>query len=186
MLKYIAPLSKYISDVTENCLQSLLAEKFNSFISSELSVTSKYDSRTGPVDVGDRSEELSYFKPWVGSLWHKRAGIATLWKYFNTLKLSTNESQASINESGPCWMISAGNIVLPVTDVVVVVVSQAWTTLSPGGCGLGTLVIHWTRQGGGEVTLSCRTDKHLLHPLTSRTSRTSRRPTVTSNGHQSL
>ena len=42
-----------------------------------------------------------------GSLWHKRAGIATSWKYFSSLKLSTNESTISTlptNESAPlCW-----------------------------------------------------------------------------------
>ena len=37
----------------------------------------------------------TFCMPWVGSLWRKRAGIATPWKYFNTMKLPTNESQAS-------------------------------------------------------------------------------------------
>ena len=31
--------------------------------------------------------------PWAGPLWHRRAGLATPCKYFNTMKLLTNESQ---------------------------------------------------------------------------------------------
>ena len=52
--------------------------------------------------------------PWGGSLWHKRAGVATPWKYFNTLKFSTNECQAltfleSGSESGPdCTTLRGG------------------------------------------------------------------------------
>ena len=30
--------------------------------------------------------------PWAGSLWHKRAGLESIWKYFITMNLSTNES----------------------------------------------------------------------------------------------
>ena len=30
--------------------------------------------------------------PWTGPLWYKRVGVATLWKHFITMKLSTNET----------------------------------------------------------------------------------------------
>ena len=40
----------------------------------------------------------------ASSLWHRRAGVATPWKYFSSIKLSTNESTISTiptNESAP-------------------------------------------------------------------------------------
>ena len=45
----------------------------------------------------------------AGSLWHKRAGVATPWKYLSSIKLSTNESTIStlpINESAPLCVTS--------------------------------------------------------------------------------
>ena len=79
------------------------------------------------------------------------------------------------------------DVVLPVTGVVDVVVSQARATLPPVRGALGTLVVHRAHQGGGEVALRGGTDELLLPLLniTSLTSSTSR-PAVPSNGHQSL
>ena len=40
----------------------------------------------------DKATSRGFWVPWAGSLWHKRAGVASLWTYFITMKLSTNES----------------------------------------------------------------------------------------------
>ena len=54
----------------------------------------------------------------AGSLWHKRAGVATSWKYFSLTNLPTNESRISTlltNESAPLC-----NIVFPLTNLHII------------------------------------------------------------------
>ena len=71
----------------------------------------------------------------AGSLWHKRAGVATPWKYFSSITLSTNAMRGRSRQSRPMRVLHSvfnsftGQTALSSVSTAVTPSRQPWTGL---------------------------------------------------------